>query len=217
MTIVFSATGTVGHGYNVSVLTSDITVPNGSNRYLIARVGFDNKSATATAKAGGVAMTKISEYSGGATDRHIMFGLVAPAVGAVTVVVSGSAAIFGMVASLCYVGVNQAAPTGAVTDGLYSGSVASATGNLIIDGFYQGRGNAGQATMTPGSGQTQRVNTSWKDPDNNWLNMAMSEKAAIATTIMGWTSNQTYEEREMLVELLPAGAAVTFIPQMGMY
>jgi hypothetical protein len=216
MAIVFSATGTVGHIYNGQLMTSDINIPAGNNRYLIARVAFYYKTATATAKAGGVAMTNVLEFSGG-NDKHIFFGLVAPAVGAVTITVSGSTSIFGMVASLCYVGVNQVTPTGATANGTTSGTVASTVGNLIVDGFYQGRNNAGQASLTPGAGQTQRSTAAYKDPDNNWYNIAMSEKAAVASTIMGWTTNQTYESQELLVELLPAAAGAGFIPQMGMY
>lgn len=163
MAVAFDAASSSNGGV-VASLTFSHTC-SGSDRLLV--VGCAINSGASAAVSGvtynGVAMTSAGAavMDGGNTEVSLWY-LVAPATGANNIVVSISGTISGIAAGgTSFTGVDQATPVGTYASAngnssTASVSVSSESGGMVIDiaGCFITR------TLSVGSGQTQRFNTS---------------------------------------------------------
>jgi hypothetical protein len=156
--VAFDAVGPSSAGQGTAAVTS-ITWSHtcaGSNRYVIVGASCSADAATLTATYGGVAMTPLGlVHSGGLTSGFIrLFGLVAPATGAATVIVTSSVSGDLSGGSISFTGVDQTTPVGtAVTATSVTTSVSAAVpgtiaGNMVAATAVYGAGIAVTPTQT---------------------------------------------------------------------
>jgi hypothetical protein len=193
---IFLAAG-VARAAAVATFTYSVTIPGGSNRFLVVSVqeGSDCAAPVPTVTSveyGGVAMTRVTSVLGTpcntTTTRSEQWQLIAPAAGTHDVVVrlSGTALTIHSDA-LSFAGVNQTTPVRAVATGrgntaAAAVTVSSAAGDLVVSMI-----GAGAVISGPGAGQTQRFLDN-AGPTGNLDNSAGSTAPGAASTIaMAWT------------------------------
>jgi hypothetical protein len=192
----------------------------GSNLILTVGVAI-NAAASATVNAvtyNGVALTKVDSIANSISSD--LWYLVGPATGAHSIVVALSASGAMTVCNAAsYTGVSQSTPLGTkVTasgnSNTPSVTVTSATGQLVVDSVAQNSAN-GTATLTAGSGQTQRGN----DRQFSAFGVigAMSEEAGAASVVMDWSGSNSTTWATIGVPLKPVtGASVTGSSSMSL-
>jgi len=201
------------HSANVATLTVPMTVPDGSDRFLIVTVGIgsgckDPIQIVLSASYAAMPLARLDAISGtkcgpnGA--RSEQWRMVAPPVGTNDVIVKLSdPGLTVHVGALAFSGVNQASPVRASKTDSGSGAdasvtVASAVGDLVVASVGQGG-----MIVSPGSGQNPAFidnATGANTLDNTAASIALG---AAPTVTMDW-SFQGVDEWQMVVSSLRA-------------
>jgi len=173
--------------------TTTITVPAGTNRLIVVNVSLRNSAgesvSSVVSNVDGALTLKTSVQASATTGRAELWYLLAPSVGAHSIVVTFSAAVRAIVSSHCYQDVHQGAPFGtAATASALSGATAtvdvtSAVGELVIDVLAR----IDEDAITVGAGQTEMVNTKTTNGTSADIRAGVSREAGAPTVTMSWT------------------------------
>lgn len=198
---------------NAASLSYPLTIPQGTNRFLLVSVQIGVTCPAILAPVitsvsyAGASLTPITQILGTpcglVTTRSAQWGLVAPAAGASNVVIT-LAGIGQTVHSgaLAFTGINQATPVRASQTASGTGTsstvtTSSSAGDLVVNTVGQGN-----SITAPGGGQTQRyvrnVNTS-----NTLNNSAASTAPGAAMLTMTWTFGSADEWQTISSSLRP--------------
>jgi hypothetical protein len=157
-------------------------------------------------------MTSYANVTRGGTQRLNIFRLIAPATGTNDVVVTTSASSPFSAGIVSYTGVDPTVPLGTSANatggsGTPTVDVTSASGELVFDYLCMDDGNTTIPTMTPGAGQTSRVNftttTGFPGFDRN---VSSSTEAGAATVTMSYPDSDSNGWIIIGAPLLPASA-----------
>jgi hypothetical protein len=191
------AVASFAHDGAVLSLTYSLTVPPGTNRYLLVSVQLGSYcgppvGVVSTVTYGGKPLTRIASIVGTPcgidSTKSEQWQMIDPAVGTddivVTLATAGATIHSG---ALAFTGINQVTPVRASTtlsgEGTSSSlSVNSAPGDIVVNTVGHGGG-----IIAPGAGQTQQFldNTSGGDTLDNAAASTMSGAASSVT--MTWT------------------------------
>lgn len=202
------------HENNTDTLPLPITVPVGTNRFLLVTIAIGSGCMGSTPTVTGVnydssPLARITAITGtpcGAdATRSEQWRLAGPAIGAHEVVISLSApglSVHG--GALVFTGVDQSDPVRASATGSDEGTeagvmVASAPGDLVVSSVGQGN-----AINAPGTGQT-RVFLENASSTNTLDNSAASTAPGAAPGVtMQWTFSALDEWQMIVSSLRPA-------------
>ena len=160
------------------------TVANASNRLLLVGIGIFHATVTVTSVlVNGVAMTVVRTKVLGAS-RTELWGLVAPTVGVMNIVVTLTGAADGEATAMSFNGVDQADAYEGEADA--SGTGGDATVNVVTtlaNALVLDYVTSSDIAITVGAGQTERQNTSCAGSTG----MSTEPKVSPGTVTMSWT------------------------------
>lgn len=176
--------------FNSTSVTFSHAVGSSSNRVLYVCASSDAGSGGlfTSATYNGVSMVELFDAAPAPAFFPIaLYRLIAPPTGNFSVVVNLSATVNGVAAAISYSNVNQFSPD----DGIDvlpqvgtqpSNTVVSQTGDLVADCISA----IANAPITPGAGQTERIDQSWAV--GNIARLGLSHEAGAASVTMSWTT-----------------------------
>jgi MYXO-CTERM domain-containing protein len=178
------STSALGSGASV---TFNHTVTGTPDQFLLVGVGVRSSGVSVSAVTfGGAPLALLVSASAGGYCRSELWGLVAPAPGTASILVTLSAGNSDSIAAaVSYAGVDgrSAVATSAATHGTrgsVSLSLTSASNEVVVDSVCGGANSA--PTSSPGPGQTQRWNRT-----SGSLMLAGSDRPGAASVAMTWT------------------------------
>ena len=196
---------------NDTSLTWSHTIGTGLNRLLVVGVAMRKGNVVPTGVTfGGVPLTNIGTLATGKKDAGVsLWGLASPASGAAGIVVTFGSKQKATAGSVSFDGVDQTTPWGAFVSingnaTTASITVASAPGEVVIDAISA---HDGKITITPGSGQAQRWNSS-SGGGKGEIQGAGSTAPGSASVTMSWTLSKKKKFALGAVSIIP----VTFQP-----
>ena len=184
----------------------------GDNRVLYVFVtgrGAPGSSGVSSLTYDGVALTRIANLGSGNVIWTELWRLIAPNAGTHSVALSSLLVQRVTAHSVSVSGAHQTVPNGSVVTG--SGSASSApslvvpsdASELVLDGCaIQNDDNT--TTLTVGSGQTQRSNTSTSNGTSNGIRGAQSSETGDTSVTMTWTPDANDDWAQIAVSVKPA-------------
>lgn len=187
----------------------------GSDRFALIGV-FQNTDHTVTSISYGAQTPTLVLKVG----RLSLYRLTAPATGSQSVSVTSDQSNGLVLAVVSYTGVDQTTPVGThqttsntEETSITSPAVASSATGLVIDLCAMI-----VTDMTPGVGQTARVNIAESTHQVGFFTLGMSEKAGAASVTTSWSAEFTVGDNELIAIPLIAmagGSATTVTPTTG--
>lgn len=172
----------------VSVQTMKHATAPGDNRILLVMVAMRAFTTVSTITYGAQNLTKYraANYAAGNYPRYEIWYLAAPTVGSATITVTFSGTELAEICAMTVFDVDQVSPIRGYAESTGTGAtisnvITSASGDIVADILSVENGSA--ETITPGTGQAQKMNLS---AGGTWSG-AVSTKPGAANVTTGWT------------------------------
>jgi hypothetical protein len=199
------------------------TVGTGADRILIVGLATEDTSTSvlnvSAITCNGVAMTAVSNSTataGSSTfDRSQLFYVLNPASGTNTISVTWGGAVNGISAgSISLAGVAQSAPAAAAINSATSGTTISANVSVATAGSWLvsvANSGAGNAVLTPGSGQTKRWGLGQTSSGGAGSTAAPASTGTVSTS---WTASSSSQLALSVVVVAPSSGGTVTAPSI---